>query len=90
MPKELSEFAKLEEVEARQGGRKVEWEDVAHKIVESNEAFTVKEVHEKFANKAVTLFRTKNALDNLVEKKLLDRRYDGKRFWYCKPLQGGA
>ena len=86
MPKELSEFAKLEEVTARAGGKKVEWEDVAKQITAKGEAFTVKEVWETFAKKAVGTFRTKNALDGLVEKGLLDRKYDGKRFWYCKPL----
>ena len=86
VPKELTEFVKLEEVTARAGGKKVDWPDVAKKISEKGEAYTVKEVWEIFAKKAVGLFRTKNALDGLVEKGLLDRKYDGKRFWYCRPL----
>jgi len=86
VPKDLKEFAKLEEVEERAGGKKVDWTSVAAAISAANEAYTVKEVWEKFAHQAVGLFRTKNALDALVEKGLLDRRYDGKRFWYSKPL----
>ena len=84
MPKDLEEFAKLDEATARTGGKKVDWPEVAKQIAASGKAYTVKEVWEMYAKKLVGLFRTKNALDNLVEKKLLDRRYDGKRFWYCK------
>lgn len=90
MPKDLKEFDQLEEVESRQGGKKVDWANVAQQIIDSNEMWTVKEVWEKFAKKAVTLFRTKGALDNLVEKKVLTSRYDGKRFWYCRPMGGQA
>lgn len=89
VPKSLEEFGKLEEAEAREGGKKVDWLEVAKAIVAAGEAFTVKEVWERFAEKRVGLFRTKNALDTLVEKKLLSRRDDGRRFWYCKPLVEG-
>ena len=85
MPKDLKEFAALEEVSARQGGKSVEWKNIASAIISSGQAYTVKEVWELFVEKKVGLFRTKNALDKLVEDGLLDRRYDGRRFWYCLP-----
>jgi len=51
MPKSLSEFEKLEEVEGRAGGKKVEWTEVADKINEAQQAYTVKEVWETFVEK---------------------------------------
>jgi hypothetical protein len=82
MPKSLSEFEKLEEVEGRAGGKKVEWQEIADKINEAQQAYTVKEVWETFAEKKVTQFRTKNALDKLTEAGKLKRLWDGKRFYY--------
>jgi hypothetical protein len=51
MPKSLSEFEKLEEVEGRAGGKKVEWQEIADKINEAQQAYTVKEVWETFVEK---------------------------------------
>lgn len=82
MPKSLSEFEQLEEVEGRAGGKKVEWQEVAAKINEAQQAYTVKEVWETFVGKKVTQFRTKNALDKLAENGKLKRLWDGKRFYY--------
>ncbi len=82
MPKALSEFNGMQEVEARKGGRKVDWADVSSQIIESGQAYTVKEVWSDLCDKAVTQFRVKNALDGLVEKKVLRRLWDGKRFYY--------
>ena len=87
MPISLEEFTKLPRTTERQkGGRKVDWNETAHIILESNKYFTVKEVH-KLVDEKVTAFRCKNALDTLCERKVLDRRYDGKRFWYGPPIK---
>ena len=51
MPKSLSEFNQLEEIEGRTGGKKIEWDDVARQIQEAQQAFTVKEVWETFVEK---------------------------------------
>jgi Fe2+ or Zn2+ uptake regulation protein len=84
MPKDIKEFEKLQPAEARQGGKKVDWHKIAEKIQESGQAYTVKEIHEgsEMANKQVTAFRVKNALDGLVEEGKLRRLWDGKRFYY--------
>jgi len=82
MPKSLSEFEQLQEVEGRAGGKKVEWAEVADKINEAQQAYTVKEVWETFVDKKVTQFRTKNALDKLTESGKLKRLWDGRRFYY--------
>jgi len=82
MPKDLAEFNKLEEVEGRAGGKKVDWDAVAKAIQEAQQAYTVKEVWETFVEKKVTQFRCKNALDKLVEAKKLRRMWDGRRFYY--------
>jgi len=84
MPKNLKEFAELEEVEPKKGGRKVDWNAIANDISHSGLAWTVKEIHERFVKQRVGLFRTKNALDQLVEKGKLESRYDGRRYWYSK------
>jgi hypothetical protein len=52
MPKSLSEFEKLEEVEGRAGGKKINWDDIQKAIEESQQAYTVKEVWETFVEKS--------------------------------------
>ena len=89
MPKDLKEFRKLQDVTERHGGRKITegWDTIAETISKSKLAFTVKEVWEdpKLVDKRVGQYRTKNALDKLVEEGKLSRMYDGKRFWYGPP-----
>lgn len=89
MPKSLEEFRQLQSVEERRGGRKITegWDTVAKKITETGLAYTVKEVWEskQLVDKRVGQYRTKNALDKLVEEGKLSRLYDGKRFWYGPP-----
>ena len=82
MPKSLSEFNQLEEVEGRAGGKKIDWDVVAKGITDAQQAYTVKEVWSTFVEKKVTQFRTKNALDKLTEAKKLKRMWDGRRFYY--------
>jgi len=92
MPKSLKEFKNLDNVQARKGGRKVDWREIAEVIIESNKAFSVKEVHEsvELVNQRVTRYRTKSALDKLVEDEVLEVRDDGKRFWYCRNTKRGG
>ena len=82
MPKDIQDFDKMEEVESRHGGKKVDWAEVVDAICAANQAFTVKEVWEQFAQRKVTQFRTKGALDKQVEDHKLRRLWDGKRFYY--------
>lgn len=82
MPKDLTEFATMQAIEGRAGGKKVDWETVAAAINEAKQAYTVKEVWETLAEKKVTQFRTKNALDKLANDGKLRRLWDGKRFYY--------
>jgi len=86
VPKSLDEFRQLKETEASQGGKKVNWEEVARVIIAKDQAFTVKEIweHPEMVNKRVTQFRTMNALNKLFEDGVIDRKYDGKRYWYCR------
>jgi hypothetical protein len=51
MPKSLSEFEKLEEVEGRAGGKKIDWDAVQKAVSDSQQAYTVKEVWETFVEK---------------------------------------
>ena len=73
----------------RHGGRKITegWDEIAKRICKTDLAYTVKEVWENkdLVNKRVGQYRTKNALDKLVEEGKLSRLYDGKRFWYGPP-----
>ena len=91
MPKSLEEFNNLQPPVSRHGGAKVDWKKIAQKIRETQQAYTVKEVHEdkNLVNRAVTPYRTKNALDKLAEDKLLSRLWDGKRFYYGDPAAVG-
>jgi hypothetical protein len=94
VPKELSEFDKLEESSGRKGGKRVNWEDIARKIIEDNVFYSAREVWKlpHLVNKKVTLFRTKNALDELCRKTkkrprpLLVRSYQENKFWYGRVL----
>ena len=92
MPKGLDEFKQLADVSERHGGRKIVegWDEVAARIQKAQLSFTVKEIweHKELVNKRVGQYRTKNALDKLVEEGKLERKFDGKRFWYG-PIEGG-
>lgn len=90
MPKDLSEFEELEELEGRIGGKKINWEDIARLITESGKSWTAREIWQSsnFIAMKVSSFRTKNALDELAKPKktraaLIRRRWDGKAFWYA-------
>lgn len=89
MPKSINEFKKLQETDGRQGGRKVDWSEIAKVLNTMEDAYSVKEIweHPKLVNKRVTQFRTMNALNKLFEEHKIDRKYDGKRYWFCK-LEG--
>jgi len=94
MPKNLDEFRALQETEARQGGRKVNWKEVFKVIIdlgtEKGVAFNAKEIWERedMVNKRVTQYRTINALNKAFEDGIIDRRYDDKRYWFG-PKTGG-
>jgi len=95
MPKSLEDFRKLQETEAKQGGKKVEWNEIARKVIEygkrTSNSLSVKEIWEgkDFVNKRVTQFRTMNALNKLFDDGVIDRKYDGKRYWYGPKEKGG-
>ena len=89
MPKDLSEFEKLEEIESHVANQKVNWEDVARKINESHKSWSAREIWQspEFVALKVSSYRTKKALDDLarpIKKRpaLIRRRWDGKAFWY--------
>lgn len=88
MPKSLDEYKALKTVEGRQGGRKVNWDEIAKTLNELHEAYTVKEIweHPELVNKRVTQFRTMNALNKLFDDGKISRKYDGKRYWFCRKV----
>jgi hypothetical protein len=82
MPINRGAFEKLPVQSDRTGGKKVDWEQVVAKINKSGQYYSAKEVRENMLEEIVTLFRTRNALNERVVKGLIARRHDGRRWWY--------
>jgi len=80
MPIDFEEFSKLKV--SRKPITTVNWDEVLEKLIDSGQCWSVDEVHEQFVHKAVTRYRVKRVLDKFCENGKLERRYDGKRFWY--------
>ena len=86
MPISKDEFAKLEKVSDRTGGKKVDWEKIATEIVDSGLFYSVKEVHQNLVEKAVTPVRCRGALETLVKAGQLSKRFDGRKWYYGEPI----
>jgi len=76
------------------GGRKItpaQVTEMVKKIRNSGKYYTVDEVRAMFVPKVngqpvISRFRTKKILDKKCNGVTLARFYDGKRFWYGKPI----
>jgi len=79
MPISLEEFEKLEKEKVTRG--RVNWDEVLEKMKVSRQAFTAQDILE-LINNEVGITRVNGWLRSQVQKGILLRRFDGKKFWY--------
>lgn len=100
MPKTLDDMKGLSD-KVLTGGKKVDGDKIVDEVLATGQYWTVIEVREKLVPKTaegapmIRRFRTKKILDNACHdrkvgksrvKARLSRYYDGKRFYYGKPI----
>jgi len=78
--KELREKGKLGVKKA--GGKKIDFQPILAKIIQSGLGWSVKEVHENLVKNKVTRFRTMKLLNAQCEKKRLERFLENGAFYY--------
>jgi hypothetical protein len=82
MPKDLKELAHAKRNVKKVGGKKIDFKAVVQKIIESNQYWTVSEVHVQLVQKKVGRFRTMKLLNGACAVKHLERLYDNGKFYY--------
>lgn len=85
MPKTLAQLKGCTLNPKRKGGKKIDFEPITQKIIESGKFWSVKEVHEQMVQKKVSRFRTMKLLQRKVAGKRL-RCFDLKGTYYYGPM----
>jgi hypothetical protein len=82
MPKTLKELANAKRNVKKVGGKKIDFKAITQKIIESDQYWTVSEVHTQLVQKKVGRFRTMKLLNGACTVKKIERLYENGKFYY--------
>jgi hypothetical protein len=82
-PKQISELKTAQRNVQKVGGKKIEFAAVIQKIVESNQYWSVSEVHKQLCEGKIGRFRTMKLLNaQCIKGGKIERLYQDGRFYY--------